>query len=336
MLAEQQHGIAAIVARVIAWLLQRKLVRAALLYTEQSGPRLADGVTYRTLFSVFAGVLLGFSIAALWLSGNPEAWQALITAVNNVVPGLVGKGGVISAQSIDEPAAFTVAGIASLAVSLATAIGAIGSLRVAFRSLTGAVYDDAFWLWVLLRNLALAIGVGVALAASAAVTMVGTAGLDLLSDMLGIGDTTPVVRVATRVFITTVIFGLDAVMIAVMFRVLSGIRPSRRALWSGATVGAVGLVVLQELSALFVAGATRNELLAVFGSLIALLLWLNLSAQVILFAAAYIITGVEEDRNRVGARYGATTFAERRIKRAEVAVQKAVDELHSAREAAPQ
>jgi membrane protein len=35
---------------------------------------LADSVTYRALFSVFAGVLLGFSIAALWLAGNPVAW----------------------------------------------------------------------------------------------------------------------------------------------------------------------------------------------------------------------------------------------------------------------
>ena len=33
---------------------------------------LADSVTYRTLFSVFAGVLLGFSIAGLVLAGNPR------------------------------------------------------------------------------------------------------------------------------------------------------------------------------------------------------------------------------------------------------------------------
>ena len=36
------------------------------------------------LFSIFAGVLLGFSVAALWLAGNPDAWQALIDAVTRV------------------------------------------------------------------------------------------------------------------------------------------------------------------------------------------------------------------------------------------------------------
>ena len=39
---------------------------------------LADSITYRALFSVFAGVLLGFSFATLWLSDNPQAMQALI------------------------------------------------------------------------------------------------------------------------------------------------------------------------------------------------------------------------------------------------------------------
>ena len=60
--------------------------------------------------------------------------------------------------------------------------------------------------------------------------------------------------------------------------------------WPGAFYGAIGLTVLQQLSSLFVGGAASNPLLASFASLIALLLWFNLSAQVILIAGAYIIT----------------------------------------------
>ena len=41
--------------RTIAWALTLKPVRAFLLYSEHRGPMLADSVTYRTLFSVFAG-----------------------------------------------------------------------------------------------------------------------------------------------------------------------------------------------------------------------------------------------------------------------------------------
>ena len=78
------------VAVVIRWALSLRIVRALLLYTEKRGPVLADSVTYRALFSVFAAVLLGFSAAALWLAGNPEAWNALVSAVNSVIPGLIG------------------------------------------------------------------------------------------------------------------------------------------------------------------------------------------------------------------------------------------------------
>jgi hypothetical protein len=64
----------------------------------------------------------------------------------------------------------------------------------------------------------------------------------------------------------------------------------------------VGLTVLQQLSGLFVGGATSNPLLVTFASLIALLLWLNLSAQVILIAVAYIFTLVREGEDRVRER----------------------------------
>jgi membrane protein len=99
----------------------------------------------------------------------------------------------------------------------------------------------------------------------------------------------------------------------------------------GALYGAVGLTVLQQLSSLFVGGAGSNPLLASFASLIALLLWLNLSSQVILIASAYIITGVDEAQDRVRARFGASTFLQRRVRQAENAVRVATEELKNAR-----
>ena len=51
-----------LIPRLISWALQRTLVRSFLLYSEHRGAQLADSITYRTLFSLFAGVLLGFSV----------------------------------------------------------------------------------------------------------------------------------------------------------------------------------------------------------------------------------------------------------------------------------
>ena len=55
--------------------------------------------------------------------------------------------------------------------------------------------------------------------------------------------------------------------------------------------------------------STSNPLLASFASLIALLLWVNLSAQVILIATAYIYTLVREGEDRVRERFGAAVQA---------------------------
>lgn len=326
--------IARITGPVIAWALARRPVRAALLYTERRGPMLADSVTYRALFSVFAGVLLGFSIAALWLAGNPVAWQAIIDSVQAAVPGLIGEDGVIKTEDLRAPASLSIAGIISLVALVGSALGAIGSLRTAVRVLAGTVQDDILWIWVILRNLALALGIGVAFVASAFLTFAGQLGVTWIAGMLGLPEDSPVAAWTVRLVSLVVVFALDAVIIIGVFRLLSGVRPSPRSLWSGALLGALGLLALQELSGLFVGGATSNPLLASFASLLALLIWLNFSAQVMLFACAYIVTAEEEKSDRVHAKFAATTFPQRRLQRAEVDVQIATTELRAAQKAA--
>lgn len=326
--------IARITGPLIAWALARRPVRAALLYIERRGPMLADSVTYRALFSVFAGVLLGFSIAALWLAGNPVAWQAIIDAVQSAVPGLIGEDGVIKTEDLRAPASLSIAGIISLVSLVGAALGAIGSLRAAVRVLAGTLQDDILWIWVILRNLALAIGIGLAFVASAFLTFAGQLGIVWITGLVGLPEDSPVATWTVRLVSLLVVFALDAVIIIGVFLLLSGVRPSARSLWSGALLGALGLLALQELSSLFVGGATSNPLLASFASLLALLIWLNFSAQLMLFACAYIVTAEEESTDRVHARYAATTFPERRLQRAEVEVRIATAELRAAQKAA--
>jgi membrane protein len=80
----------------------------------------------------------------------------------------------------------------------------------------------------------------------------------------------------------------------------------------------------------FVRSASANPLLASFAALIALLLWLNLSAQVVLLAGAWIITGVEDAEDRSSGR--PRSFAERRLDRAERLLAATTAERDAARE----
>lgn len=320
-----------ILERATAWALTLKPVRVWFHFLERRGFMLADSITYRALFSVFAGVLLGFSFAALWLSDNPRAWEALVGAVDAAIPGLVGEDGLIDVSEIQAPAGLTIAGVLALVALFGAAIGAIGSLRAALRTLADELSDDGFWVWVILRNLLLAIAIGGGFALSAVVTILGTAFIRTATEWLGIGSTM-LDEVGVTVLTIVVVFALDAAIVALAFLSLSGVKPRARTLWAGALLGGVGLTVLQQLSGLFVRGAGANPLLASFASLIALLLWFNLSAVVILVASTWIIVGVHEDVDRVRTRFGATTFALRRVRRAEDALRVATDELEKARE----
>lgn len=294
---------------------------------------LSDSVTYRALFSVFAGVLLGFTFAALWLSGNPEALRSLVAAVDAAIPGLVGEDGLVDVSEIEAPAGLTVAGIVALVALVGAAIGAIGSLRVALRTLADKVHDDVFFLWVLLRNLLLAIAIGGGFVLSAGATFVGTSFVGAALEGVGITQD-GVTEFATRAVSIVVVFVLDMAVVALAFVTLSGVRARPRSLWSGAVIGALGLTILQQLSGLFVSGSGSNPLLASFASLIALLLWLNLSAQVILLASTWIIVSEREQVDRVRERHGSPTFVLRRVRQAEDAVRVATEELEHARAAA--
>lgn len=323
---EQKRGL---VQKLIARALELRPVRAYLLYSEHKGSMLADSITYRALFSVFAAVFLGFSIVALWLAGNPDVMQTLVSSLDTVIPGIAG---FIEPDAI-EPTGFTIAGVISALGLLFAAISAIGSLRSAIRMIGDQVTETQMFVWVLLRNLMVGIAFGGLLVVAAAASFLGSVWIGAVSDWLGFGEGSPVAQTLTRVFGIVVVLAIDTAAIALVFRLLSGIAAPARALWGGALLGGVGLTILQELSGLFVRGAANNPLLASFATLIALLLWFNLSAQVILIACSYIVTAAAEAQDRVRAKFGAENFAQRRRQRAEDKLEAARQELVAAQAA---
>lgn len=334
---EQKGWFARTSADVIRRLLRLRIVRAALLYTGRRGPMLADAVTYRALFSVFAAVLLGFSAAALWLSQDAVAWTAVVSAIDSAVPGLIATGddkGIVDLDDITAPASLSIAGIISLVGLIGSALGAIGSMRNAVRTIAGTESADVAWWLVLLRSILLALIIGGGFVAAAGLTFAGDAVVGWIAGLVGVAHDSPAVFWTVRLLSLIIVFALDALLIAAVYRMLSGVRASRAPLWGGALVGAAGLLVLQELSGLFVGGANSNPLLASFASLLALLLWLNLSTQVILLASALITVSHRERSDRVAERFGAETLAEFALRQAEDDVRAATEALRSAQSAA--
>lgn len=319
----------------LAWILRLRVVRAALMFSDQRGGLLAAAVTFRALFAVFAAVLLGFSAASIVLSSRGDLWQALIRMVDGVIPGLVATDGsaLIDVDEVpDVGAGVTVAGIASVFALVWALLGAVGNLRMSLRAIAGTRHENANAVVTKLRDLLFAASIGVLLLASAAITFLGSGLVELVLTWVGLRGL-GFAEILTRLVAIVVTFALDAVIVAWLFWLLSGLKVTVRTVIPGALVGAFGLVVLQQLSGLFVGGADNNPLLAGFASLIALLLWFNLSAQVILVACAYIVVTHEEEVDRISERYGSETLKQRAVRAAERDMRVAEDALIAAREA---
>ncbi|MGI6878462.1 YhjD/YihY/BrkB family envelope integrity protein [Microbacterium sp. gxy059] len=318
------------IADLIARLLRLRIVRAAMMFSDHSGGLLAAAITFRALFAVFAAVLLGFSVASIWLSSRDDLWDALVEIVDNVIPGLIGgENALIKVDDLQN--GMTAAGIASVVALVMAMLGAVGNLRESLRVIAGTQQTSSA-LITKLWDLLFALSLGVLLAASAVATFLGSTFVTTVLSWIG-GAPGGTAEVLTRILTVLVTFLLDAVIIAWLFWLLSGVKTTLRTIVPGALLGGFGLVVLQQLSSLFVGGATNNPLLASFASLIALLLWFNFSAQVILIASAYIVVSEEERQDRIGERYGAATMPQRAVRAAERDLRVAEDALRLAREA---
>ena len=286
------------IKRLVAWVQGLKPVRVFTHYSQLRGPILASGLAFQGLFAVFAGLWVAFSIAGLVISGNEVAQNAIITALNNAIPGLIdtdGPGpetGAIDARTLLSAGVFGWTGAIALVGLLVTALGWLGSARDAVRTLFELPTPAANFALLKARDVVLGIGLVVLLVISAVLSVAGTSATSFLLGLVGIHSNSMVATVVSRVATLAVMFLLDAAVLASLYRVLSAIRIPARRLWAGALLGAVGLGVLKVAGSALLGGATRNPLIASFAVLAGLLIFFNFACQVILIAASWISVGL--------------------------------------------
>ena len=94
------------------------------------------------------------------------------------------------------------------------------------------------------------------------------------------------------VMLLTIALGLlaNAVLFFAMFRLLAAPDLPKRAMWSGALLGAVGFEILKQLSTLLIRSTQSNPAFQVFGLALILLVWINYFSRDILYAAAWAWT----------------------------------------------
>ncbi|RRJ86837.1 YihY/virulence factor BrkB family protein [Gulosibacter macacae] len=278
------------------WLRSTRPLRVVQHWNESRGGLLAGGMAYAALFSFFAAIWVFFSIAGIVLANRPDLVELIIEFLADSVPGLIGDGGVISADTLmNMSASFTIAGIIALASTLWTALNFLNGARVSVR----AVFDlppkaETNIVLMKLRDVAIVGLFGFTLMLSAMITaassgLIAWAVRDFLAIDLG-GGLQFLIRGGSIVI--GVLF--DAVVFALVLRVMCQIRIPKRFLWSGALVGGIATQVLKQAGSLLLGGASSNPLLATFAALLGVLVFFNFACMVLLLTASWVKVSMDD------------------------------------------
>lgn len=289
--AEPPTGIAALIQRVLAW----KPVRVFLHYSGDNGPLLASGMSYQAFFALFAALFFAFSVAGFVIKGSKELQGALTRQLNSLIPNLIGPTGIIKdLDSVLNSTALGLTGIISLVGVLLTAVGFLATLRTAIRIMFALPGPTTNPVILKLKDLGLAVALGALVLLSAVISVVTTTGISLIFDLLGLNGNRSLTSFAGTAIGFVIAAGIFTVILAVAFRILSGIPVPRGRLAVGAVIGGVGLAVLQTLSGVLLKGAGHNPLISSFGVVIGLFLYFNFICQVVLLAASWIAVGMQD------------------------------------------
>ncbi|WP_182481112.1 YihY/virulence factor BrkB family protein [Nocardioides immobilis] len=264
------------------WLDQ--VVRTVEHYGVVKGNIQAGAVTYFAFISFFPILALAFAVIGFVARVYDGAERDLVDAINSVLPGLVGEGeGEISLDDIRESAP----GILSvgIVVVLYSGLGWLSSMRdallVVFEMPPG---EQPSFVVGKIRDLVALAMLGLILVVSVGVSGVVRGLSEEILDLVGLGS-----GLGWLLGLIAVVVGLaaNAVLFFALFEVLADPDVPRRALWSGAILGAVGFEVLKQISQLLLQSTANSPAFQAFGIALILVVWINYFSRVVMYAAAW-------------------------------------------------
>ncbi len=313
--SEDGHGN--VLQRGMARVVRSRPARVAAHYIELRGPILGSGLAYSAIFATFAGLWIGFALAGIVISGNVGLREALLAFVDANIPGLIagtdGRGGAVDPETLLDAGIYGWTGAIAAVVLVATAVNWLASARDAVRILFGLPPIQGNFVLLKLGDLGLAVAFGAVLLVSASLSVVGTQATGFLLEGVGIGRDSGVYTALGRIVSLAIMFVLDALVLAGVYRVLSHVRVPVVRLRGGVLLAAAALGALKvAASASLIGVGGTNPLLSSFAVIVGLLVFLNLVCQVILFGAAWVAIGVRDRGIVLDEEFEAQRLAEAR------------------------
>lgn len=261
-------------------------VRAWRRFGEARGNLLAAGIAFFAFFSLFPALALAAVVFGFILRGHPEMLDAVGRALDTALPGFVKTPahpeGVLQ-LSAPETSTLSVTGVVAVVGLVMGGLGWVGSMREGIRGVLGAPGSPGNLVTDKLRDLGVFVLLGASVVVSAALASLASGLAGVVAERIGASGGSVVVGAAGAL----VSFVVNAAVLVLLLRLLSGVDLPGEAVRSGALAGAVGLTLLQTFGTQVVALGTRNPLFGSIVLVVGLLFWLQLVARVVLVAAAF-------------------------------------------------
>jgi membrane protein len=275
------------------------LVRTFERFGSRMGAQFGAAITYFSILGVIPLLMLGFSIAGFVLTiSRPELLDPLATEIANAL-GSTDPATRERILSIIQSAlrTFTAIGVVGLFSALYSGAGWMSNLKNAVRAQWRPDFDwrdtSGNIVTRTLLNLVELLGVVVAVVLTFVLASLSTTLTDNVLVWLDIGHISwlsPLFRLLPIVFSV----GTGWLLFLYLYTVLPETREPWKIVRRGALIGAIGLAILQYMTSFLVARFSNSPAALIFGPVIALMLFFNLFARLILLVAAWIATARPE------------------------------------------
>ncbi|MGW6394583.1 YihY/virulence factor BrkB family protein [Streptomyces sp. NPDC055103] len=277
-----------VIGPVVTRLMRTHAWRSYETLDEVHWSRLAAAITFLSFLALFPLITVAAAIGAALLS--QEQLDKIEKKIADQVPGISDQldidGLVANAGTV---------GLIAGALLLVTGIGWIGSMRDCLRAVWGL--DDIEEGNPVVRkgkDALVLLGLGGVAVASLAASWLGSTAVGWSADQVGIsGDGAGgYLLQAAAVLVAAV---ADFLILLYILTLLPGVHPPRRRLVVAAIIGAVGFELLKLLLGGYMRDVAGKSMYGAFGTPIALMLWINFTAKLLLFCAAWTATGSRRD-----------------------------------------
>ncbi|MFF4173182.1 YihY/virulence factor BrkB family protein [Streptomyces sp. NPDC001744] len=245
--------------------------------------RLAAALTFLSFLALFPLITVGAAIGAALLSDGQL--DRIEEKLGEQVPGISDQldiGGLVANAGT--------VGVVAGAVLLFTGISWIGSMRECLRAVWGL--DDVEGNPIVLKgkDAVVLVGLGGVALGSFAASWLGSTAIGWSAERLGIseGGAGGVLLQTAAVLVAAV---ADFLILLYVLTLLPGVEPPRKALVVAGLMGAVGFELLKLLLGGYMRGVAAKSMYGAFGVPVALMVWINLTAKLLLFCAAWTATG---------------------------------------------